>query len=122
MPVLVKMLESISNSGKRGANTSHAAASTSFCKNTLGGSDVASETRAAFVTGAALDIACCSWVMLISRRTFAPRQYFEGSEKCSPQGSLKIEVRAAVTACLGAGYLIRGERRAPFGAIFRAWL
>jgi hypothetical protein len=45
--VLEKMLENRSNSGKRVPNPSQAAARTSFCKNTFGGTDVARETRAA---------------------------------------------------------------------------
>jgi hypothetical protein len=47
IPVFEKMLENLSNSGKRAPKTSQAAARTSFCKNTWGGTDVARETRAA---------------------------------------------------------------------------
>src|ERR1700755_3107100 len=47
IPVFEKMLENLSNSGKRDPNTFQAAASTSFCKKTCGGTDVARETRAA---------------------------------------------------------------------------
>jgi hypothetical protein len=47
MPVFEKMLENLSNSGNRVPSLSQAAARTSFCKSVCGGTEVASETRAA---------------------------------------------------------------------------
>jgi len=47
IPVFAKMPENLSKSGKRLPSTSQAATNTSFCKNVWGGTDVASETRAA---------------------------------------------------------------------------
>src|ERR1700733_13485446 len=87
MPVLVKMLESVSNWGKRGPNTSHAAARTSFCKNTLGGTDVASETRAA------AGIAYRSWVFVIRRRNIRAAAIFRRLRKMVRQtGHLKLKL------------------------------
>src|SRR3984957_3421977 len=71
------MLESVSNWGKRGPNTSHAAARTSFCRNTWGGADVASEIRAAFEIKA-FDIVRFSRMIGTRMETFLDREYFEG--------------------------------------------
>src|SRR6185437_4516853 len=57
IPVLEKMLDRVSNCGSREPNTSHAAARTSFCNSTWGGSEVASDTKAAFGFKAAVGIA-----------------------------------------------------------------
>ena len=73
------MLESVSNWGKRGPNTSHAAARTSFCKNTWGGADVASEIRAAFEIKA-FGIVRLSRMIGTRMETFLDREYFEGSQ------------------------------------------
>src|ERR1700761_6169805 len=87
MPVLAKMLDSVSNWGKRGPNTSHAAARTSFCKNTLGGTDVASETRAA------AGIAYRSWVFVIRRRNIRPEELFRRQrEMVRRTGHLKLKL------------------------------
>src|ERR1700723_3748450 len=67
------MLESVSNWGKRGPNTSHAAARTSFCKNTWGGADVAIEIRA-------FGIVRFSRMIGTRMETFLDREYFEGSQ------------------------------------------
>src|SRR6185437_5841479 len=56
IPVLEKMLDRVSNCGSREPNTSHAAARTSFCNSTWGGSEVASDTKAAFGFKAATGI------------------------------------------------------------------
>jgi hypothetical protein len=85
------MLESVSNCGKRGPNTSHAAARTSFCKNTLGGTDVASETRAA------AGIVYRSSVVAIRRTNIRAAAIFRRLAKNgSPNGSLKIEAHLSI--------------------------
>jgi hypothetical protein len=65
MPVLEKMLDNVSNCGRRDPNTSQAAARTSFCKSTLGGTDVASDTSAASRLKAALGIAHLSGIFTV---------------------------------------------------------
>src|SRR6202140_1055143 len=89
IPVFEKMLENLSNSGKRLPNPSHAAARTSFCKNTCGGTDVARETRAA--VGIARTLSCrVSYI-----REHQPGSFISmAGEKHRPNGSLKWETCA----------------------------
>ena len=76
MPVLEKMLEKRSNSGKRVPKPSHAAARTSFCNNTFGGTDVARETMAALgkaaLGKAVLEMAASDIAALDIARTLLP--------------------------------------------------
>src|SRR5580698_5823967 len=68
MPVFEKMLDNVSNCGSREPNTCHAAARTSFCKNTWGGSDVASDTKAASRLKAAIGIVHLSGIFTLPNR------------------------------------------------------
>src|SRR5487761_2529609 len=82
------MLENLSKSGKRLPNTSHAATRTSFCKKVWGGTDVASERRAAVcMTRSFVSVS-------VMMETSAGSLYFVGYEKLRSNGSLKRETRA----------------------------
>jgi hypothetical protein len=92
MPVLEKMLDSVSNCGRRDPNTSQAAARTSFWKSTLGGREVASDTIAASGIKAALGIAYLQVVAVGIGNIRVAGIFREAVKNREWQGSLKGEI------------------------------